>query len=184
MTKSEFSSNSEVSIVLGIEADCYPDKNDYWRMGYSYPLQLTQWALASATGHPILFRFMETLQDKLNEVASRNRGDINALDAAEELRKVGPLSLTGPVAISIAAMNWLDEKAGLRWNALTGLLDGGRSKLVDDVLVLPITGFRYVANPVSTSLAMHILSLGQSWSWKIWQYGLQGRHGPIRACMA
>ena len=138
-----FSSHHEVSIVLGLEADCSPKKNNYWRMGYSYPIQLTQWALASAAGHPILFRFMETLQNKLEGAANRNYGHLDSFEAAKELRHIGPLSLTGPVAVTIATMDWLHEQFGLRWNALTGLRDGGRSKLIDDVLILPITGFRY-----------------------------------------
>ncbi|EXJ54738.1 hypothetical protein A1O7_10079 [Cladophialophora yegresii CBS 114405] len=140
-TNSRFSSDNPVSIVLGIEADCPPDKDDYWRMGYSYPVQLTQWALASGPGHPILLRFMDTLQRRLKHVANRHWGDLSDMEATKELRQIGPLSLTGPVAITVAAMTWLEEQVGLRWNTLTGLLDGGQSKLVDDVLILPITGF-------------------------------------------
>jgi hypothetical protein len=139
----KFATGNVVSIILGIEADCSPDKNDYWRMGYSYPVQLTQWALASAAGHPVLLRFMDTLQRRLSNVASRYGGDLSTMEAAKELRQIGPLSLTGPVAVTVAAMTWLEEQVGLRWNALTGLFDGGRSKLVEDVLILPITGFRY-----------------------------------------
>lgn len=149
MTETTFSSKAPVGIVLGIEADCPPEGNKYWRMGYSYPVQLTQWALASTTGHPLLLRFMETLQRKLDDVASRYHGDITTPGAARELRHIGPLSLTGPVAVTVAAMRWLDEQVGLRWNALTSLKDGGQSKLVDDVLILPITGFRY-APPTSS----------------------------------
>jgi hypothetical protein len=140
----KFISDEEVAIVLGIEADCPPSSNDYWRMGYSYPVQLTQWALASATGHPILLRFMESLQRKLDDVAGRHEGDITSADARKEISKIGPLSLTGPVAVTTATMAWLGEQVSLRWNALTGLMDGGRAKLVEDVLILPITGFRYV----------------------------------------
>jgi hypothetical protein len=39
-------------------------------------------------------------------------------------------------------MTLLSEQVGLRWNSLTGLEDGGQSKLVQDVLILPITAFR------------------------------------------
>jgi mannosyltransferase OCH1-like enzyme len=137
----EFASNQSAGIMLGIEADCAPQSNEYWRMGYSFPVQLTQWALASTVGHPILLRFMQTLQHTMDDVARRNQGDLNSEAAMKELRAVGPLSLTGPVAITMAAMEWLEEQFGLRWNALTGLHDGGRSKLVEDVLILPITGF-------------------------------------------
>lgn len=54
-----------------------------------------------------------------------------------------PLTLTGPAAFTDVVRSRLEEVAGLRWHALSGLKDGGKSKLVDDVLILPITGFRY-----------------------------------------
>ncbi|KIW74475.1 hypothetical protein Z517_12415 [Fonsecaea pedrosoi CBS 271.37] len=141
VTGLKYSYDNTVSTILGIEADCVPYKSDYWRMGYSYPVQLTQWALASSPGHPILLRFMDTLQRRLADVARRDRGDITAPQAVRELQRIGPLSLTGPVSVTVAAKTWLEERIGLRWNALTGLADGGQSKLVDDVLILPITGF-------------------------------------------
>lgn len=126
-------------------------------MGYTYPVQLTQWALASASGHPVLLRFMETLQRKLDDVANRNGGSLTAVEAVKELRHIGPVSLTGPVAVTDAAIAWLGAKVGLRWNAVTGLLDGGRSKLVEDVLVLPITGFRYVVFTLATTSMRYVL---------------------------
>lgn len=64
--------------------------------------------------------------------------------AINELRRTGPLNLTGPVAVTVATTCWLEEKARLRWDALTGLQDGGRSRLIDDVMFLPITGLWYL----------------------------------------
>ena len=93
---------------------------------------------------------MDTLQRRLDEVATGYGGSINTVEAIKELRLIGPLSLTGPVAATIAAMDWLNQQVGLRWNALTGLLDGGRSKLVEDVLILPITGFRSVTSTLQS----------------------------------
>jgi hypothetical protein len=116
-------------------------------MGYSYPIQLTQWALASSPGHVVLLRFMDILTRRLQEIADRHGGVITSKSAVQELRHIGPLSLTGPVAVTVAVKTWLEEQVGLRWNALTGLHDGGKSKLVEDVLILPITGFRYVGVP-------------------------------------
>jgi hypothetical protein len=112
-------------------------------MGYSHPIQLTQWALASAPGHPLLSRYMDILSQRLQEVEDRNGGDLRCENAAEELREIGTLDLTGPGAITVSTRSWLEEKTGLRWNALSGLQDDGRSKVVDDVMILPITGFRY-----------------------------------------
>lgn len=60
---------------------------------------------------------------------------------------VDPVNLTGPIAFTDAVRTYLETEGDLRWDAVTGLLDGpdgGVSKLVEDVLVLPITGFRYV----------------------------------------
>jgi hypothetical protein len=143
VTGSNYSSAGPVKAILGIEADCPPETDAYWRMGYSYPVQLTQWALASAPGHPVLSRYMDNLSTRLQEVADHNTGDLRSATAIKELRSMGPLVLTGPVAVTVSARSWLEERAGLRWNALTGLKDDGRSKVVDDVMILPITGFRY-----------------------------------------
>jgi hypothetical protein len=111
-------------------------------MGYYNPVQLTQWALAGAPHHPVLSRFMDRLDHRLDAIADRHEGDLSASAAHQDLDKVGPLILTGPEAVTAATRSWLEETAGLRWNALTGLYDGGKSKLVGDVIILPITGFR------------------------------------------
>jgi len=84
---------------------------------------------------------MDILTHRLEDVAGQNGGSITTPSAINELRRIGPLSLTGPEAVTVATRSWLEEQAGLRWNALTGLPDGGRPKLVEDVLILPITGF-------------------------------------------
>jgi hypothetical protein len=103
-------------------------------MGYTYPVQLTQWALASAPGHPVLSQFMKQLNAQLAGLTkvAQDAGTI----------KSDPLTRTGPAAVTLATKTWLEDHVGFRWNALTGLKDGGKAKLVSDVLVLPITGFR------------------------------------------
>ena len=123
-----------VKLIWGLEADTDPAGDQYWRMGYSYPVQLTQWALASATGHPVMAHFMENLRAQIKtEKEAAKKGSYVKLD---------PLTRTGPAAVTLATKEWLEQQAGLAWNALTGLKDGGKSKLVKDVLILPITGFR------------------------------------------
>ncbi|KAL1970287.1 hypothetical protein VTN77DRAFT_5447 [Rasamsonia byssochlamydoides] len=136
-----YNSTGPVKAIFGLEADCPPDSDSYWRMGYTHPVQLTQWALASAPGHPVLLRFMDNLSFRLQEVANRHGGNLSSPSAFRELQRLDPLVLTGPDALTVSAQSWLEESAGLRWNALTGLHDGGKSKLVDDVMILPITGF-------------------------------------------
>jgi hypothetical protein len=113
-------------------------------MGYTNPVQLTQWALASAPGHPALTWFIQKIYSILDEVASHHDGNLTTPEAYEELDYLEPLLFTGPDAITVSMRSWLEDRIGLRWNALTGLHDGGKSKLADDIMILPITGFRYV----------------------------------------
>lgn len=64
--------------------------------------------------------------------------------AQKELKNYDPVTLTGPAAVTLVVQNWLEKSVGLRWNAVSGLEDGGMSKQVGDVLIFPITGFRFV----------------------------------------
>lgn len=123
-----------VNLLWGLEADTDPASDTHWRMGYTYPVQLTQWALASAPGHPVLSRFMEQLKAQIEE-------EMKVVQHAITI-KSDPLTRTGPAAVTLATKTWLEDRISFRWNALTGLKDGGKAKLVSDVLILPITGFR------------------------------------------
>lgn len=132
-----------IKLLLGIEGDNQPDTDTYWRMGYNFPVQLTQWALASAPQHPILKRFISNFTARVKELGRPYGGNIRATASAGVLSKEDPLQLTGPEAITVAAKEWLEDENDLRWNALTGLVDGGRSKAVGDTIIFPITAFRY-----------------------------------------
>jgi hypothetical protein len=111
-------------------------------MGYNYPVQLTQWALASAPNHPILKSFISNFAAQVKEIRRPFEGDTKAMKNA--IYRVDPIVLTGPAAVTLATEEYLENENGLRWNALTGLLDHGRSKAVGDTLIFPITAFRYV----------------------------------------
>lgn len=143
-TGKAFDSTEPVRAIVGLEADCPPESDLYWRMGYFYPIQLTQWSFAWAPGHPILQLFINRLTTTLQAVSKECGGQLQSDSAQRALYDIDPLNLTGPVAFTDVAQGWLETNWGLRWNALSGLTDGGLSKLVGDVLVLPITGFRYV----------------------------------------
>lgn len=117
-----------VNIIWGIEADTNPLTDQYWRMGYEYPIQITQWAFASAPNHPVLSRFMDNFSSYMSGNQTTDQGD-------------DPIARTGPAAVTLATKSWLEDRNGFRWNSLTGVNDGGKSKLIDDVLILPITGF-------------------------------------------
>ncbi|KAF5566168.1 ankyrin repeat domain-containing protein [Fusarium napiforme] len=117
-----------VSLLWGLEADNDPESDAYWRRSYTYPQQLSQWAFASAPQHPVFERYMDNLRNytRDNETAAQNSD---------------PLKRTGPAAVTLATKSWLEERMGFRWTSLTGVKDGGISKLVEDILILPITGF-------------------------------------------
>lgn len=129
-----------VNAIWGIECDTDPDANTHWRSSYTYPVQLTNWALASAPEHPILQYFLDRIPEKAAE--ARHRAAHTPGVGLSELH-YDPVTRTGPVAVTQATSWFLEEHDGLRWNALTGLKDGGKNKVVGDVLILPITGFRY-----------------------------------------
>ncbi|KAF5706589.1 ankyrin repeat domain-containing protein [Fusarium mundagurra] len=117
-----------VGLLWGLEADNDPESDAYWRRSYTYPQQLSQWAFAAAPQHPVFERYMANLRNYTsdNETAAQNSD---------------PLKRTGPAAVTLATKSWLEDHVGFRWTSLTGVNDGGKSKLVEDILILPITGF-------------------------------------------
>ncbi|KAE8140060.1 hypothetical protein BDV38DRAFT_290811 [Aspergillus pseudotamarii] len=139
-TRSVYNSTKPVRAIFGIEADCLPTDHTCWRMGYPYSIQLTQWSFASTRDHPLLYRYLENLAHQLQAIADQY-GGLQTSAARTELQALDPLTLTGPEAVTYAVQEWLNASSGLRWNALTGLQDGGKAKLVDDVLILPISSF-------------------------------------------
>jgi mannosyltransferase OCH1-like enzyme len=137
------SQNNTVNLILGIEADTDEFSDSYWRMGYTYSVQLTQWALAGAGKHPILSMFLRQFTQQIDDVLANTLHTPNntPVTYTQALRRLDPLELTGPAAITKAAKDYLEDSANLRWQALSGLQDGGRSKLVLDTMILPITAF-------------------------------------------
>ncbi|KAK0389899.1 hypothetical protein NLU13_3472 [Sarocladium strictum] len=127
-----------VNFIGGIEADLDPDTDTYWRMGYKYPIQLTQWALASAPNHPVVELYQARLRALADEAEAAAQKAGVKLDALE---KAYAVERTGPHAFTEAVRSYLEEKLSFRWNSLTGREDDGKVKLVVDVLILPITGF-------------------------------------------
>lgn len=122
-----------VNAIFGIEADNPPEPDPtYWRMGYSYPVQITNWALCMAVHHPVADQFISTL----TEAIRKDENNLSAID---------PLDITGPPALTATAKLVAEaETLGFSWDGLSGKKDGkgGRGKVVaGDVLILPITGF-------------------------------------------
>ncbi|KAE8317094.1 putative deacetylase LmbE-like domain-containing protein [Aspergillus transmontanensis] len=140
-TNQTYKAAGPIRAIVGLEADCPPESDAYWRMGYAGPVQLTQWSLAAAPGHPIFQTFLDRLSANLKNTTFRRGSRIHGTEDQEALNRIDPLVLTGPAAFTEAVKEWLETTIRLRWNALSGLTDGGQSKVVGDILVLPITGF-------------------------------------------
>jgi mannosyltransferase OCH1-like enzyme len=180
VTGKEHNSTGPVGAIFGLEADFDPDTDLYWRRGYHYPVQLTQWALAATCGHPVLSRFIDYIRTHLDATAPGYVGDDDpSTRTFQRVMDSDPVSATGPAAITETVQSWLEETAGLRWNAVTGRHDDGRSKLVDDVLILPITGFspsknrwdRMGAKPLTHPDAR--LSHQAVGTWKSFRFGVE-----------
>jgi len=124
--------DTAVGAIVGLEADSDPHKDDYWRAGYTYPVQLTNWAFAIAPHHPIASQFLKQVGD-------------DVVGSTESLKRIDPLDLTGPPAFTRTIIVHCEaDDADFRWEGLGGATDsaGGRGKVAaGDILVLPITGF-------------------------------------------
>jgi hypothetical protein len=122
----------EVAAIVGIEADNEEDRDDYWRMGYSFALQLTNWAMAMAPQHPIASHYLAQVTTEIMQNATR-------------LREVEILDLTGPPAFTKAVKALCEaEDPSFRWHSLSSRADPPRSTgkvAAGDIVVLPITGF-------------------------------------------
>lgn len=123
-----------INAIFGIEADNLPEPDDtYWRMGYTYPVQITNWALAMAPHHAVADRFLSSLKRRIQE-------DMKILP------RVDPLDITGPPALTRVAKEYTESvESGFSWQSLSSRTDGppgGRAKIIaGDMLILPITGF-------------------------------------------
>jgi hypothetical protein len=126
--------NHTVNAIFGIEADNPPaPDNTYWRMGYTFPVQLTNWALAMAPHHTIADRFLSGLNSKMQK-------------DKDILPQVDPLELTGPPALTRIIKEYAEKaEPGFTWQSLSSRSDqtpGGNTKIIaGDVVILPITGF-------------------------------------------
>lgn len=132
-----------LQILLGIEGDNLPDTDKYWRMGYTYPVQLTQWALASAPQNPILDILLSNFGTRMAHLAQPYQNSPSLAAQNNAFKFEDPLTLTGPAAITLATQSYLalPPTSLVDFTSLTGLEDGGRSKAVGSTMIFPITAF-------------------------------------------
>lgn len=132
-----------LQILLGIEGDNDPDTDKYWRMGYTYPVQLTQWALASAPNNPILTLLLSNFHAKMSRLSQPYQNSPSLAAQHNAFALEDPLTLAGPAAVTLATQSYLSLPPTLLtdFTALSGLADGGRSKAVGSTMIFPITAF-------------------------------------------
>jgi len=124
-----------VTAIYGIEADNPPEPDTaYWRMGYSYPVQVTNWAFAMAPHHHSAEQYLLNLQSFVSSTQGKS------------LKAIDPLDITGPPAITKALQDIaLEDNPSFDWQTLSGRNGdppGGIGKIIaGDTLILPITGF-------------------------------------------
>jgi hypothetical protein len=134
MSARKSATKKTVNAIFGLEADNLPEPDDtYWRMGYTFPVQVTNWALAMSPHHPIAALFLSGL-------AARVQADTNILPT------IDPLNITGPPALTHALINYTERaEPNFSWQSLSNIPNKrlpGRSKIIaGDILILPITGF-------------------------------------------
>lgn len=117
-----------VGLVVGIEAD--PDRED-WADWYSRRIQFCQWTILAKPGHPILRDVVVRITEET--LKRKHRGTLHK-------DQKGVVEFTGPAIWSDVIMDYFDSttSGGITWESFTLLKS---PKRVNDVVVLPITGF-------------------------------------------
>ena len=136
--------DNEIGLIVGVECDTPEGSDLFWRMGYAHSVELTNWAFAGKAGHPALGNMLKSVSGKVKWVlAEENRVGKGNVEGTGKGDVWDPLEVTGPYRLTDVVAEFVGKIGGdIRWAAFSGLDDGGRSKAVGDVLVLPITGFR------------------------------------------
>jgi alpha 1,6-mannosyltransferase len=125
-----------IGLVIGIEAD--PDRPD-WADWYSRRIQFCQWTIQSKPGHPVLREIIDRIT---KETLSLKRTGKIASFLGNNV-----VDLTGPAVWTDTIMDYFndprffdmsDSKGPIDYRNFTGM---ETSKLVGDVVVLPITSF-------------------------------------------
>ena len=123
----------KANVVVGIEYD----KMDGSRwLDWTLDLQFTNWAMLAQPGHPLLELTVQKLIYELNVLAARKGQSL--ADVRPAYHEV--LDTTGPALFSMAVFEWLSTATSKQfdWRNVTKL---EAPRLVDDILILPVTGF-------------------------------------------
>ena len=111
-----------VGFMVGIEAE-----SPNWQRDYARPLQLCQWTFGARPCHPILKRLIDRI---VNVSSTMQQTPINYATI---------INWTGPGMWTDTIFDYLNETYNVEWTSLKRL---NQSRLIGDVLVLPITAFQ------------------------------------------
>ncbi|MCJ1481632.1 hypothetical protein MMC06_001791 [Schaereria dolodes] len=121
------------SLVIGIEVDDPGNIERGGRVDFGF----CQWTIMSKPGHAILATVVQDLMQSLWDLAKSQNTTLNNVVSNDD----DVLRLTGPRAFTAAVMKVLAPRNG-GINATKQQLRGlTAAKLIDDVLVLPVTSF-------------------------------------------
>lgn len=139
------------ALIVGVEADV-GDRLD-WHEWWPRPLQIAQWTLASARGHPVLIdtirRVVLAALDQPLSAPLPSSPPTSATSSSARDRDGGGgrkmqsvMERTGPGPFTDSVLRYVRAKWGKTWADLRALPDQGwRHGLQSDTLVLSITGF-------------------------------------------
>lgn len=124
---------NKTNLIIGIEGDSLGGPII---PGFSHHVGLGQWTLAAKPGHIIMERMIERVLSGLGTLAERQNRTLATLEASY----MDVIDTTGPGAFSECIYHELSLATGTNVTSsnLTGLTE---PRLIDDVLILPVTAF-------------------------------------------
>lgn len=149
---------NEAGLVVGVEAD--PDRPD-WAEWYARRIQFCQWTIQAKKGHPMLRELVAKITElTLQRIRDGTLNKVLGKDAGGDIMNwTGPGIFTDMVFeymnnIMQPAKNYDTRKYDdiVNWQVFTGLSD---PKVLQDVLVLPITSFSPDVNQMGAGSLAH-----------------------------
>ena len=124
---------NKTNLIIGIEGDSLGGP---MIPGFSHHVGLGQWTLAAKPGHIIMERMIERVLSGLGMLAERQNRTLATLEPSY----MDVIDTTGPGAFSECIYHELSLATGTNVTSsnLTGLTE---PRLIDDVLILPVTAF-------------------------------------------
>ncbi|PVH15207.1 uncharacterized protein CXQ87_003044 [Candidozyma duobushaemuli] len=167
-----FGQPNTAGLVVGIEAD--PDRPD-WAEWYARRIQFCQWTIQAKAGHPQLRELIASITEIT--LTRQKKGQLHKVLGKDEGGDI--MNWTGPGIWTDSVFEYLNNLAQpqknrdegvvetlVDWKMFTGLQ---KPRIVDDVMVLPITSFSPDVDQMGAKSSNHELAYAKhmfSGSWK------------------